>query len=347
MTNFEVSCHREMHIDEEWDELAITSGASSIFMTSKWLTAWSETLGKDVPLAAIRVRVEGVLVAAGAFANYSGYIQFAGKGATDYSEILLHKELSSTNSTRCINIILETLFEVYDKFHSFQFSRIPQYARCLNTFEECQYLCDIEEQIVAPNMAMVAAPDALRKKSLRRHHKSLAKLGDLRIQTVSTANEIRPLLNEFFELHIKRWQATQTPSVFVSDNHRRFFLKLTGYADSSNWLRFTEVRLDGYLIAAHFGFLVDKRFIWYKPCYDPDYAKHSPGEVMLKHLIETSLHEEATIFDFTLGNEKFKLRFATDLPVLKRVYLTDSHSQILTRRLKRSLKRHMPWVRAN
>jgi CelD/BcsL family acetyltransferase involved in cellulose biosynthesis len=41
-----------------------------------------------------------------------------------------------------------------------------------------------------------------------------------------------------------------------------------------------------------------------------DLAKRSPGEVLLRQLILAAVDEGATTFDFGLGEEPFKARFA-------------------------------------
>ena len=45
--------------------------------------------------------------------------------------------------------------------------------------------------------------------------------------------------------------------------------------------------------------------------FDPDLARHSPGEVLLRQLLMAALAEGAHTFDFGLGDEAFKARFAT------------------------------------
>jgi CelD/BcsL family acetyltransferase involved in cellulose biosynthesis len=76
-------------------------------------------------------------------------------------------------------------------------------------------------------------------------------------------------------------------------------------------LRFTRVDWNDRPIAFHFGFCHAGRFLWYKPSFAIDLARRSPGEVLLRHLLLAAAAEGATAFDFGLGNEAFKHRFAT------------------------------------
>ena len=57
------------------------------------------------------------------------------------------------------------------------------------------------------------------------------------------------------------------------------------------WLRFDTVRFDGQPIAFHFGFEHRRRFTWYKPAFDIRESARSPGEVLIKHLLDDAIAE--------------------------------------------------------
>ena len=104
---------------------------------------------------------------------------------------------------------------------------------------------------------------------------------------------------------------TDHPSLFNDARQGLFFTKLTEAADATNWLRFTVVLFNDNPVAFHFGFTYNKSFLWYKPTFDISMAKQSPGEVLLKQLLTYAIDNGLTNFDFGLGNEAFKQRFAT------------------------------------
>ena len=59
-------------------------------------------------------------------------------------------------------------------------------------------------------------------------------------------------------------------------------------------------------------------YLWYKPSFAIDLAQRSPGEVLLRHLLLAALEEGAHTFDFGLGSEPFKFRFATQANHVKK-----------------------------
>lgn len=196
----------------------------------------------------------------------------------------------------------------------------------------------ILHEMPAPTMEMHAAPKALRKKSLKRHANKLRRQGEVEIIHATTAAEIEPVLDPFFEQHRARWAGTPYPSLFEHPAQRRFYRALVRELDASGALRFTQVRLDGHLVAAHLGFVHTRRFTWYKPSFDPALAKLSPGEVLLKSLIERAVVEDVDEFDFTIGDEAFKSRFATRVRTVHRLHVSESRAAAVIARGRRDLR---------
>ena len=96
---------------------------------------------------------------------------------------------------------------------------------------------------------------------------------------------------------------------------------LTQYASPAGWLRFTRIEADGRPIAFHFGLAYHGGFMWYKPAFAIDLARHSPGEVLLRQLLLRAIDERAHTFDFGLGDEPFKQRFATHTQTVRNFVL--------------------------
>jgi CelD/BcsL family acetyltransferase involved in cellulose biosynthesis len=184
-------------------------------------------------------------------------------------------------------------------------------ARLLERLHAGSLFPVVTRRTVAPSMRMENAEAAIRKKSLKRNTNKLSRAGDLTIRTTARADEVLPQLPRFFRQHQARWGAAGQPSQFDADVQRELFVALTHAMSRSGALRFTTVALDNQPVAFHFGMVSHGRFTWYKPTYAPELAEYSPGEVLLRALIDHAQTEPVTEFDFTVGSEPFKLRFAT------------------------------------
>lgn len=309
--------------DGEWDQLLSASNQPTVFLTSAWLRAVRDVLHPDSPLIAPVAYQDGRLVAAGLFVADNGTVQFLGTGPCDYLDMLTHASLTDERALECKRTLLRTVMEA-----------TPGVRRCLlkNVRQEST-TCELEgdgfyvtvlRQTPAPAMAMTAVDEALSKKSIRRHFNKLSKMGELTAHTFTSADEVVPRLDGFFDQHVARWSDSPWPSLFVDPVHRRLFAALAKELGQAGLLRFNEIRLDDQLIAAHFGTMYAGVFTWYKPSYDPELAKLSPGEVLLKSLFERACDEGATEFDFTIGDEAFKSRFATTCQSVVDLHVTNS-----------------------
>lgn len=310
----------------EWDQLLQSSQTDSVFLKAAWLRAWANSIGRSTKIIVASVRNHGVLVAAATFVEDRGVVEFAGKGPSDYSDILISSKLDDADAKVALEKLLSATRTKVGRFRHFLLTRIPEESRTLSIIAELapQFIVFPTKIVVAPTMEMVAAKTALRKKSLRRHERGLERMGNLVVETYSTEEKIEPLLDLFFEQHIERWRHTNSPSLFLDNRNRSFYRNVVRNLDDTGCLRFTTVSLDGRIIAAHFGFYYAGRFTWYKPTFDPALSRRSPGEVLLKKLIEQAMVDGAVEFDFTIGNESFKQRFATKNRNIMSIQVTDS-----------------------
>ncbi|MBM3499909.1 MAG: GNAT family N-acetyltransferase, partial [Armatimonadetes bacterium] len=156
-----------------------------------------------------------------------------------------------------------------------------------------------------------------RKKSLLRHERALARNGCLEVRHLREPDVVRPYLPPFFEQHVARWDATPYPSLFRDPLQRRFYERLVDGAAEAGWLRLACVMWNERPIAFHFGSCYRGSYLWYKPSFDIALTKWSPGEVLLRHLLLAAIDEGAHTFDFGLGDEPFKRRFATHFPQVR------------------------------
>jgi CelD/BcsL family acetyltransferase involved in cellulose biosynthesis len=158
------------------------------------------------------------------------------------------------------------------------------------------------------------------------------------VEHLTDAAAIQPLLQEFFDQHLGRWAGTPTPSLFRRPHNQELYRALVRNFAGSGQVIFSVVRLGGRPVAQHFGLLSRGDLLWYKPTFDIELARHSPGEVLLKSLVEYARDRGLGGLDFTRGDEPFKFRFAT------RTLGNDSYLWArglvprITTRLKRSVR---------
>ena len=163
--------------------------------------------------------------------------------------------------------------------------------------------------------------------SLDGHHRSnwkrrLANLGKafaMRFERVETEGQRTEALGAFFALHGRRWEGRGGSTAFYSGSLREFHEAWTRLALDRGWLRFFLMRLDGRPVGAIYGFRYRGTFGFYQTGFDPAYARHGIGQVMIGLSIKSAIEEGADEYDLLHGTERYKSDWARSMRELSRV----------------------------
>lgn len=309
-----------------WEKLQGRSDSDVVFLTKIWQQSWWETFGRGRLLLVVGIEGAEPVAIAPLFAD-QGMVFFVGSGGSDYLDLI-----GSTENPRVLDAMLDTARRATPGFLGFRFYHVPDASQTAERLAESSarlnLTCFNEGSLPAPILEIHSPVDvetAVRKKSLTRHERSFAREGRLNVSHFRRSEEIRPHLNEFFAQHIERWSSTDAPSLFNDLSQREFFERVTDRADESGWLRFTRVEWQGSPIAFHWGMSYQGRYLWYKPTFAVAHARRSPGEVLLRSLLLAAGDECATVFDFGLGDEAFKHRFASKVETVTTWGLYPNH----------------------
>lgn len=335
----------------EWDDLVTRSDFPSVFQTHGWLSAWWGTFTRQSYQLRIIVVGDGARLAAAAplyVDEQTRTATFVGTPHGDYATVLVDR-----TSREVLQMVLVELGRWSAEGIRLNFRQVPQAAalalalsrasqRTLVVRRTVDHICPqltLDESTVAP---------IARKKSARRHAASLRKLGPATFQHLSDAHEITPRLDEFFAQHIRRWDNTPYPSLFLDLKDREFYERLVCSLAPSGRIVFTVLTLADASIAFHFGLTFGPQFYWYKPAFDPAYSRVSPGETLLQELIQMASARGCAVFDFGRGDEPFKRRYASDYPltenfiVYPNVWRRASHAmQSQTTRVRQAVARRL------
>jgi len=314
----------------DWHRLWLEQPRKEAFMHHAWAKVFLDVYGTGRGLRCLvaeESEVRGILPL---FRDAKGCLRFIGDPRSDYSDVLCHPRDASA--------VTEVFSRFLRKEKSVALSAVPEHSLLFNALKETRHGLTVTIEEPCPAIEFDAdgsvARDLLKKESLRRHEKKVAKLGPIRLHKAATQGEAASLLPLLFDQHISRWKTTGTPSLFENPEHRLFYERLITNDDLWPMIDFRIVHAGERAVATHFGFFHDRRFVWYKPSFDAELSSMGPGEVLLKHLIAAAVAEGAHEFDFTRGGEGFKQRFAT---VTKNNYLISRRT--LAQRLRSAASR--------
>ncbi|MCP9439392.1 MAG: GNAT family N-acetyltransferase [Nitrospira sp.] len=295
------------------------SPTRTIFQTYEWLWSW-ESVFKDqvTPLYLAVAPPDGrdgmgvaPLVIAREFPGRR-IVKFLGDGRADYCDLLYPHERMDV-----LEQLFDRLFALRSQWDCIQFNSVPAESPTIAGMQAlcAKYRCRWLQRdlYLSPTLVIQGceeeAEKIFNKPSLRRRENYFRRLGRLTFRTVYGPEAV-PCLDGFFAQHIARWSATPSPSLFRDERNRKFYRTFIEAMEKERWVVLSIVELDDRPLAMHLGFEYDGRLLWYKPTFDPTYAKHSPGLVLLRCLIRYAIDRKLDEFDFGIGGEPFKFRFA-------------------------------------
>lgn len=305
----------------QWQSLVARCPDSTVFQTPEWLLSWWRHLGAGEPFIIAAYEGDQLVGLAPLYKKprtilgvTRDELHFIGAGHSDYNLFS-----SWDGSLAIVTALTDELARCIEAGACAQLAEIPQFSStsiCIDA-RLATGLTGLQRQGTTPCPRLqIRGNDAgvgtvLRKDSLRRHYKALAKLGTIRIEHHIDPTAAAPHLDELFRQHIARWDGTPFPSIFLKEANRHFYRDMVAALGHAQRMVLTTVHVNDAPAALHLGFRSRGDFIWYKPTFDPGLQKYSPGETLLKSLIEYAQAQGHAAFDFTRGDERFKSRFAT------------------------------------
>lgn len=349
-------------LEAAWNNLLNRSLGHSVFQTFPWHVCWWGAFGDPhelfVILAYAGTRLVGIAPMMitrekGAIGQVQRHLHFIGSinGASDYCDFITDPDVPEALDALLLEICSGSKALCRIDLSHFP-SHSPHQTRTLEYFKKRGMRTFAESPVDAPVRILgddEADLKTANKSSLKRHTNFFQKSGELRFYQCGSEAEILGYLDRFFDQHRARWAQTDSPSQFFDPAQRAFYKELVREIFPYGWLRFDVVLFNGAPLAFHFGFEYQRRFIWYKPTFDNQFASKSPGEVLIKFLLEDAIKKKLEEFDFTVGSEPFKYRFANRIRFNNRLIAFSSVSDywiclgksVLKKFLKRGLKTNL------
>lgn len=149
------------------------------------------------------------------------------------------------------------------------------------------------------------------RRRVRYLERALRRGRQVRFRRTRSEAELAEDLETFFNLHERRWRSRGGSSA-IDDRSREFHRTFAASALLRGWLRLWLLELDGEPVAAWYGWRLGDVYSHYQAGFEPSRADLSVGFVLLAHTIRSAIEEGAAEYDFLLGGEPYKRRFATN-----------------------------------
>ncbi|MCC7440242.1 MAG: GNAT family N-acetyltransferase [Bdellovibrionales bacterium] len=317
-------------IAEQWDHLLLRAPTQSVFSTLAWLETWWRHFGEQAQLRLLLLRDDaGRLLAAAPFmieerkvlGRRERVLSFVATAnyAADYADFLVEDGDPQKALPRFAAWIAEHVAD----WTLLDFINWPAHSPHAPIF--ASELARLLPGVRSDRIILYDAPSrclgrdskedlaCANKKSLKRHTNALKREGTVEFTHLTDPAQVATELETFFEQHKGRRELAGFKSQFDDPRERRFYHDLARALLPLGLLRFSTLRLNGIPLAYHFGFEREGIYTWYKPAFEAKFEDRSPGEVLIKHLLEHCIAGGLKEFDFTVGNEAFKYRFSNEI----------------------------------
>jgi CelD/BcsL family acetyltransferase involved in cellulose biosynthesis len=143
---------------------------------------------------------------------------------------------------------------------------------------------------------------ALRQKRAR---KKLADAGNVRFQRMLPGvDTVNKLLDRLMKIEDASWKGKIGVGIFSSAERRTFFTDLSTRLAKRRWLDVSILWLDECAISYRFGFRFRGVFYDYNLAYLPEYARLSPGRILLEEILLSSTDEGLRAVDASRASLK-------------------------------------------
>ena len=140
------------------------------------------------------------------------------------------------------------------------------------------------------------AGDAHFRRNLKRRLRRAMEQYDVRLRRVEEADP--EALEAFFDLERRSWKGNAGTAIVCSAATRDFYVSVAREAAESGYLALYFLDFDGIPVAAHFGLRHNGRYYLPKIAYDEDYARFSPGQLLMRAIIEDLSKDGPAEIDF-------------------------------------------------
>lgn len=322
-----------MRLRSDWGCL-IGKSNKQIFIEFDWLYTWWKYFGSEKDLFLIVAEHENrpimilPLVRTIRFGFRS--LEFMGAEISDYQELLF----AGPEDMR--PVVMEKVFQVISQqpgWDIFRFGRIreesPNYLMWhqLTGRIHKDFLADIgKHKEGAPYVKInrtwqeyltISKPNYL--PHIRKQWNRLTRLKNVKV--VFQSDDIPGFLKALRSQHISRRTKNKQKSFFERDKIFSFLEDVSLVFQEKGWLWLSALKYGDKFMATLMSFCYGNNFYHYISGFDADFQYYSASRLLTAAVLEESFNRQLTVFDFMLGEERYKLDWKPEIMPLHYVYI--------------------------
>ncbi|HEX5458473.1 MAG TPA: GNAT family N-acetyltransferase [Steroidobacteraceae bacterium] len=293
--------------------------AAPPFLSPAWLLPWWQVFHPG-ELRSVAVLDGGRLMAFAALYCDRGRLLPVGIALSDYLDVL-----ADPHDARALPALAEGAHDVRD-WAEWSLEELPPEATALalpaprgcSDGARAQSACPVLALPPAPDRLGAAIPAAKRRKLRMARHRA-DRRGGFAVERVE-ADGVGGFLRELTRLHQARWAEKGGSEALRGGLVEEFLAAATPRLVAEGLGRLFLLRLAGHCAGAYYGMSDGLQAYAWLGGFDADFARESPGTLLIAHAIEAASAEGCREFHFLRGREPYKYEWgAVDRWSVRRV----------------------------
>ena len=312
-----------------WDHLLERCPSRNVFLTWEWLSTWWEFYGDGKRLLIVTAERDGALAGiAPLYVSVTNVarlmsvrqLRFLGTEMVcpDLLDFIVAEEVEEVRAA-LVDYVLRDLRTEWDVALLEDMSSSSQTVTTILDRVSGELLPGrLEEGRSCPFLVLPASWDELQmslsrqfRKNIRNARKRLEASGGLAFRRITGESSIDEGMDQFIQLHQKRWQQKGLPGAFALSTFVAFHKQIASLFDKRGWLYLTLLELAGRPVAARYGFIYGRVNYAYQGGFDPEYAEHQVGLAIQSYCIEDEINQQLVEHNFLRGSNQVKLRWTS------------------------------------
>lgn len=289
-----------------------------LFQSFEWQSTWQRTIGvanKVEPHIVVVCAAGGrvlLLLPLGIYRHRGlRVLRFLGDVVTDYNTPLVERgfaaEINATEMTELWSAIRRRLPRVDLVWLWRMPASIEGVPNPMIKLAGAAHTDNSFAAILPSSMAEFRKSHAVNWPDTRRRRRRLAERGGVAFDIATDSAAKHDVLERLARHKSRRWRDTGARDLFARPEYLKFYTALTDTSFAYGDVHIASLRVDGRIVAAHWGIIHGDRFYYLVPAFDAEWSGFSVGRLLLEDLVEWCIREtDIGIFDMTAGGEAYK-----------------------------------------
>ena len=350
-------------VEAEWRRFERAADCTA-FQTFDWLAAWQRHIGARQgvrPVIAIGRFGDGDIAFILPLCVVPGHLArrlcWLGQDLCDYNAPLLARDFSQRVTPESFlaawhELQVQTSCEPLLRYDWIEFEKMPeQIGTQLNPFtylavtpnRSSAHLTRLGDDWEKFYFAKRSSATRRRDRAKRRH---MSQYGDIRFTTAADAEDARRTLEILMEQKSRSLARKGIADIFAPPGHREFYRDLASNPELRHLIHISRVEIGTVCAAANLGIVFGDCYYHVLASYvDSEVAHYGPGALHLRELMAHAITLRMQRFDFTIGDEPYKLEWSDTVLKLYDYTATRTWRGLPARWFSSGRRRAKRWIK--